>query len=836
MRKGFFIFFAFFLSLSAFSNDEIRSFRTLQASRIYEAPQIDGILNEEGWSGMSDTGNFYEFEPDNGSKSEFKTTVKVIYSDAAIYVAARMYDPNSSKILTELGLRDDDGRNADLFGFSIDTYKNGQNAFNFMVTAAGVQVDYVISNGGRRDYNWDAVWESAVVIDEKGWTVEMEIPFFSIRFPKQKRQEWGLNFYRRVQRLREESFWNYVDNSIQGLVNQYGVLEGIENVEPPLRLSFLPYVTAIYDHRGTTGNGKMSLTGGMDIKYGINESFTLDMSLIPDFSQVRSDDQILNLSPFEVRFAENRPFFTENIDIFSRNGLFYTRRVGQSRGKSFFRNSGEDVISTPGNAPLINALKLSGRNPNGTGIGIFNGITERTYAEVEIDDVEGEFTVDPVSGDRIYTNRKIVDRLYDPLTNYNVFVVDQNLKNNSTIGFINTNVTRSDGAADANVSGADFRINDKTNTYRVSGDAAVNVIYGDGNPDIGHTYSLRLNKISGTWQYGIGRSVESDNYNINDLGFLRAPNDYNHFGNLSHNIFRPFSIFNRMSHFVNVNLNQLYDPREFRELTVRSGGNYQFANFWSFGYRYTIRPKGERDFFEARNGDVFEQPWSQDFNVSISSDGRQPLFVRAWHGRWTRPAWEQHDMWLGIFSRYRVNNNLSVTYSLNKSNSMEDIGYVGVSNEVKERNDVPEDMPVFGQRDIFNTENNFGLNYTFTNKMGLNLRLRHFWSKVQYSEFYELKKSGDIESIAYDGRTKGSEQAQHDINFNAFNIDVNFSWQVAPGSFFTITWKNASLNSSRDTSLNFVENFNNVVNEPHDNSLSFRLTYFLDYVTLKNTI
>ncbi|MGK7388938.1 MAG: DUF5916 domain-containing protein [Candidatus Cyclobacteriaceae bacterium M2_1C_046] len=836
LNKWYFFIFLSFLPTLLYSNDKV-PLKALHAVRIDDAPKIDGVLDDPSWENFDDATHFYEFEPNNGELSKFKTSVQVTYTDNALYIAARLYDPNPSQIKKELGIRDDDRKNTDLFGFSIDTYNNGQNAFTFLVTAAGVQIDHFIANE-RPDYNWDAVWESAVTIDEEGWIVEMEIPFYAIRFPQKNVQDWGLNFYRKVQRKREESFWNYVDNSVRGMVNQYGVLHGIKDVEPPLRLSFLPYLTSVYEHSSFTGEGNFSLSGGMDVKYGINESFTLDLSLIPDFSQVRSDDQVLNLSPFEVRFDENRPFFTENTDIFNRGGLFYSRRVGQSRGSSFFRNPGDTIKSTPGNAPLINALKISGRNKNGTGIGIFNGITNRSYAEIAVPDTTLGYEIDPETGRKKYVAYNLEERIYDPLTNFNVLVVDQNLKNNSSIGVINTNVIRTDGGRDANVTGMDFNLLDRTNTYRLNGRGAASMIFDEKKPgpDIGYTYNIGISKVSGNWQYGISRNVESDNYNINDLGFIRAANEVSHGAAISYNIFKPFSIFNGLRQRIGANYQQLYEPRNFTEMNLSYRGDLNFRNFWNLGYNLTFKPKGEHDYFESRNRRAFIQPWAWNYNSWLSSDSRKPLFFRLSAGRWFRPDWEQDDYWISGSTRLRVNNQLSFNYNFRHNESHSDIGYVYVSPTLRTLNTIDPNITVFGGRDVVTTENNIGFNYTFNNRMGLNLRLRHFWSKVDYLKFYELLHDGNIAEIPYNGIEADAQDPSHNINFNAFNIDFNYSWQVAPGSFFTVAWRNASIFQTANTQLDFYENFSDVVNQPHTNSLSFRLTYFIDYMTLRNSI
>ncbi len=164
-------------------------------------------------------------------------------------------------------------------------------------------------------------------------------------------------------------------------MNQEGDLTGIEKVTPPVRLSFYPYLSHSYVNHypyNTPGikNTAISVDGGMDVKYGINESFTLDMTLVPDFGQVQSDNQILNLTPFEVKYKENRPFFTEGTELFNKGNLFYSRRVGgQPINYSAAYDDlkpGETVVKNPTETRLYNATKLSGRLASGLGIGVFN--------------------------------------------------------------------------------------------------------------------------------------------------------------------------------------------------------------------------------------------------------------------------------------------------------------------------------------------------------------------------------------------------------------------------------------------------------------------------------
>lgn len=791
--------------------------KELSANRISEAPRIDGVLDEAHWLNLEES-VFTQSRPQNGSLSAFKTSVSVVYTDHALYIGARMYDAEPDKIQKEFGLRDDFNRNADWFGILLDPYQSGMNAFTFLVSAAGVQGDYLL-NVDNFDGSWDAVWNSAVKIDEEGWTVEIEIPYYSIRFPKQEVQTWGVNFYRQVKRLQEESFWNPVDNSIRGIANQAGVLNGIEQVQPPLRLSFLPYMTSIYNHDGNADKGEYKIAGGMDLKYGINESFTLDVSLIPDFSQVQSDNLVLNLSAFEVQFNENRPFFTEGTELFNKSNLFYSRRVGQSFGSVSYDRNTEQLISRPATAPLINAMKLSGRNPNGLGLGFFNAITNATYATVE--NIE--------SGDR-----RSVE--VDPLTNFNVIVVDKNLANNSNINFINTNVTRFGDAGDANVSGLNIALNDKTNTFGLRAFGALsNIMHtneGGRDYDLGYSYQIELAKISGTVQYGAVRLVESDNYNINDFGFLRAPNEITHRAYVSYNIFKPVWKLNSLRASAAMRHEQLYAPQKFAMFASAVSLNTQFTNFWDMGMRLGISPVTGYDFFEPREqGWYFLQLPSGDFNAFLGTDNRKAFKVDVFKGGWRRPDWDQQWNWHGTFMRYRVNDKLSFTLNVSRERGENSRGYV---RKIYDDNQNLDEI-IFGERDIITYNNVMGAKYTFNNKMGLDLRVRHYWSAVKYNSFYKLGEDGDMHATSYKGIHEDGGTI-HDTNFNAFNVDMVYFMQIAPGSFINFVWKDSILTADQHTAGSYTGNFDRMLKSPQINSVSLRLTYFIDYLSVKKSI
>jgi hypothetical protein len=239
------------------------------------------------------------------------------------------------------------------------------------------------------------------------------------------------------------------------------------------------------------------------------------MTLLPDFGQVQSDNKIKNLSYQEVTYNEYRTFFKEGTDIFSKNGLFYTRRIGRTPAGFYdvsdSLHEGEELEENPSQVKLLNAFKISGRTNQGLGIGLFNAVTENTYAVIKQTD----------GG-----TRKI---LTEPLTNYNVFVFDQQFNSYSNVFLINTNVMRNGSQDDANVTGTGFTLADKKNTYATDGAFSYSQIYTrDASiaPETvtGYKYFIGGRKISGTFQYGLSHSKTSDTYNQLDMGYYTIPN------------------------------------------------------------------------------------------------------------------------------------------------------------------------------------------------------------------------------------------------------------------------------------------------------------------------
>ncbi|MBC8048104.1 MAG: carbohydrate binding family 9 domain-containing protein, partial [Fimbriimonadaceae bacterium] len=242
---------------------------TLLASKITSAPKIDGKLDDAVWQTLPIATLDITYLPEYGKIPSKRTEVKVIYDNTAIYFAAMLYDDDPANIKKQLSERDGHSI-ADNFTVGLDTYNDDINGYRFIVSASGVQSDQRISLNSNDDRSWDAVWESDVAILDNGWSCEMKIPYSAIRFPSKEIQNWGLQFNRNVNNTGEYILWSPVDPNVYGIIAQWGTLFNLENITPPLRLSFSPYLNAGYQWTPINDDpveysGESILNGGLDV-------------------------------------------------------------------------------------------------------------------------------------------------------------------------------------------------------------------------------------------------------------------------------------------------------------------------------------------------------------------------------------------------------------------------------------------------------------------------------------------------------------------------------------------------------------------------------------------
>ena len=796
-------------SINAKKRDLV-SKKVLKTSLTTENIKIDGIIDETAWKSVEPATDFISFQPDNGNPipQSKKTEVKILYDNNAIYISAIMFDDEPNKILKEFVLRDDFGA-ADFFGVFINGFNDGQQDFRFLVSASNGQADCQASDNQGEDYSWDAIWESQTKITDFGWVAEIKIPYAALRFSPENKQTWGLNFMREVRRDRQKYTWTFIDPKIQTFIQQAGILEGIENIKTPTRLFFLPY-SSYYLNADAQNKTKGTLKGGLDLKYGISDAFTLDVILIPDFGQTVLDQRILNLGPFEQQFNENRPFFTEGTDLFSKGNLFYSRRIGGRPSGKIILNENEDIIKKPATVGLLNALKVSGRTKDGLGIGVLNAVTENTFATIS----------DTITGQ---TREEVIE----PLANYNILVFDQRFNKNSSFSFINTNVTRNQSFRDANVSALVWDLNTKENTFNVQGNfkySHVNDVNQDRN---GISSYLEVNKTGGKYRYGMGSDILTKKYDNNDLGINFQTNFYSLYANGSYRILSPNKQFNRF----NINTN-FYNEFQIETGKIQTSSLNINLNIGSkknnaYGMNINSSPVETTDYYEPRtDGRYFIQPQRIGFGgyYSLNYNNKFAYDIDA-NSSWSNQK-GRNSINFTLSPRYRINDKISLVYSFNYSRNRNNKGFAIKLNT--DNNDLTPSDIIIANRNIISHTNTFTAKYSVSSDMNFNFSAIHYWSYSENKNFLLLEENGRFSP--YFNPVKNLNQ-----DFSTWNLDLSYTWWFIPGSQVSILYRNNSANELSNINKRFTQNYTNLIrNEVLSHTFSISIKYFIDYNQAKN--
>jgi hypothetical protein len=793
-----------FLSVFGYSQKKV-----LQTKFISEKIEIDGKLDENTWQTAAIANDFIMFDPDNGKAipENKRTEVKILYDNDAIYIGAIMYDENPDKILKEITQRDNFGT-SDLFGVFVNGFNDGQQDFQFFVNAADGQADCITTDTNGEDYSWDAVWKSKAVITDKGWVVEMRIPYAALRFSGENKQTWGLNFFREIRRDRHKYTWNFIDSKLGTFTQQTGVLEGIENIKPPTRLFLLPY-SSFYVNANAQQKTYGTLKGGLDLKYGINDAFTLDMILIPDFGQTKYDDQILNLGPFEQQFNENRPFFTEGTDLFSKGNLVYSRRIGGNPINYPTAETNEEIIDNPASVNLINALKVSGRTKNGLGIGILNAVTEKTSASIRNNDTQ-----------------EVRKEVVEPLANYNVLVLDQRFRKNSSVAFVNTNVTRNGSFRDGNVTALVWDLNTKKNTYNLSGDFKYSYI-SDVQDKKGINSQLNFSETSGKYRYGFGGNIVTKDFDNNDLGINFETNYYSLYGNTSYRILNPTKVFNSFNAYLNLYSQFQKETGKIQSSNINLEINSKNKKNHFFGLGIDANAVETYDYYEPRTADRYViKPTkiggylyvSTNYNNSFAIDVNPSYAFFDEAGR--------NSYGFSVGPRYRFNDKLSLNYNFNFFRQNNNKGYIDSIND--DMNSATPNTIVFANRNVITYSNTLSGKYSLNSQMTFNISLRQYWSYAENKNTLSLEQNGRLADFTGYTTNKNS-------SFYSWNADLSYSWWFAPGSQVSVLYRNNAGAFERDINKEFKDNVTNLLNNDalsHVFSISVR--YFIDYNQVKN--
>jgi len=412
------------------------------------------------------------------------------------------------------------------------------------------------------------------------------------------------------------------------------------------------------------------------------------------------------------------------------------------------------------------------------------------------------------------------------LTNYNILVFDQTMKNNSSVSLVNTNVWRSGGDYDANVTAALFDLNNKTNMWNFGGKAAVSNLIGidaKGETRTGYNQTLRFGKRSGRFTFEVWQDLTDTKYSSNDMGYFTNNNYLDHGVYAGYRWTEPKKWYNRIFINFNASYSKLFSPiagidEKYQRSRIQTNINVQSKKLWWAGLITAFIPR-ENDFYEPRwEGRYFKRGNSATLGAWFESNAakKYSFYIETFN----RKFFDFYDGFTteNFFRQsFRFSSKFSLTHRLNVQQRFNNMGYAWSSSA---------DDIIFGKRKVNAIENILSAKYNFNNKQGITFRMRHYTSSVDYKSYYNLLHNGNLEP-------NNAFNINCNQNVNFFNIDMVYTWQFAPGSFINIVWKNAVYDFNDDVENNYFKNFDHTLDASDNNNISFKIIYFLDYLQLK---
>lgn len=627
--------------------------------------KLDGIIDEAAWDKVEWAGNFTKHQPDNGGVPYQQTSFKILHDNKYLYLAYRAHDVAPDSIVARLGRRDEFA--GDWVEINIDSYHDLRTAFSFTLSVSGVRNDEFVSNDGDYwDVNWNPVWEAATKIDSLGWSAEARIPFSQLRYGTQENPVWGIQVMRRFFRREERSTWQHISQNTNGWVSHFGELHGLTDLPTSKQIELAPYVLAQTERfEAQPGNPfvdgtRSKISAGVDGKFSVTRDLILDFTINPDFGQVEADPGALRLDGYEIFFDEKRPFFQESRNLFDytltgsvaggsydSDILFYSRRIGGAPHGFPDVGPGE-FADIPSYTSILGAAKFSGKTKDGLSIGILESITQAEKANIANGDERRE-------------------ELVEPLTNYFVGRLIKDFdQGNTIVGGMFTAVHRDEGipALHSNaISGAidlqhswknrwwTARLNllmshvrgteeailrtqtsfvhllQRSDASHLGVDTSRTSLTGTGGTLKLGKYGGAPNANGGVYKFETGVTWRSPHLEMNDIGFLLAADEINHFAWGSYNVQKPFSIFNSAS--VNYNHWGRWDfGGKFLYSAFNTNGNVWFKNNWHLGGGFTYNPL-EISNNALRGTTALRKPPGYGVDMYFDSDSRKKVTFQA---------------------------------------------------------------------------------------------------------------------------------------------------------------------------------------------------------------
>ncbi len=851
--------------------------KQITAMQTKQAISIDGVLNESVWQQAGYT-DFVQEDPDQGAPASQRTEVWVAFDDAAVYVAARMYDTQPDSIMGLLARRDG-FQTADWFGFFVDPYLDRKTGYFFAVSAGGTIADGVLFNDDWDDASWDGVWEAKTRIDALGWTAEMRIPFSQLRFHQKDQYVWGANFRRDIGRRNEVSYVVYTPRKESGFVSRFADLVGIDGVTPSRQIEILPYATTRAEYlrpqaRTPFNDGsKISPGAGADLKIGLSSNLTLNATVNPDFGQVEVDPAVVNLSDVESFFGENRPFFVEGSTIFNfgQGGAtdywnfnfpwvnhFYSRRIGRAPQGSV---PTADYVDAPVGTRILGAGKISGKLDGNWNIGTIHAVTNREYADLMTNGIRSSAEVEPLTYYGIARAQKEFDGGMNALGVISTFATrkfsDPRLRDEMNANALFTGIdgyTFLDSEKEwvitgwmgaTHVTGSRQRMIDlqrNSQHYFQRPDAPHVHVDSNATSMTGTAMRVWLNKQKGNVFMNAAFGFIDPKFEINDVGFLGRTDAINSHIGVGYRWTDPNDWYRRMHVMGAVFAN--YDFAGNPTWVGLFHSTYiQFPNYYSFRYGTAYNPETVNH-RRTRGGPLMLNKPGYEFNFSFFTDDRKAVQGELFGS--TYQSEQSRNMNLEGGVRWQPAPNVSVRVGPGFYKDFQAAQWV-------RRFDDPLATNTYGSRYVFGelkqttVSANIRLNWTFTPTMSLQLYLQPLISAGSYSHFKELarpksfdfntygegastiSKNGNKYTIDADGNGPAAPFTFSDPDFNYKSLRGNavLRWEYMPGSTLFFVWTQSRTDSENLGDFRFNKSVGRLIDANPDNIFMIKMTYWL---------
>ena len=858
----------------------------IQANRVINPIKIDGLLSEQDWQqpGISD---FTQRDPIEGAKPTYKTEVWVAYDDEAVYVAARMYDDHPDSIVSRIGRRDAD-MNSDYFAIAFDSYHDRRTGFFFGVYPSGSIIDGILFNDTWDDRSWDAVWNVATQIDDKGWTAEFRIPYSQLRFSEQSEYTWGVNMARGIDRYKEEDWFVMIPKKESGFVSHFAELIGIKNIHPPTRIEILPYVvsnlklTNQYEKGDPFNNGsKFSGNAGVDFKLGLGSNLTLNATINPDFGQVEVDPAVVNLSQYETFFDEKRPFFVDGSNFFnfgyggsSNNfgfnwgnpNFFYSRRIGRPpQGET----QHDGYVDYPTATTILGASKLTGKLSDGWSLGVINTITEREYAQIA--DTNGNRYKDVVEP---FASQNIIRSLYEFNSGQQAlgfiatgifrdlnqsYLLDQFNKSSYAFGIdgwtkldTNRNYVMTGWFATSRIEGTPQRMIDVQESYIhyfQKPDQDYNRIDSSSTNMVGYAGRVAINKEKGNFIFNTAIGFITPKFDVNDLGFQFRTNVINAHLVLGYRWLEPDGIFRRKNFMVATFRNYDFYGNKFGEGYFLFW-NAQLMNYWGFNGRFSINQPSV-DLFSTRGGPNMINPRSYHGGIEGSTDSREQIvYELELNGARSESGGFEVEINPGI--EWKPTTSISCRIGADITHGITTSQWVPV-----DINPVIDSTATstYGKRYLFSKLDQkeisakIRLDWTFTPRLSLQLFLQPLISVGNYYSFKELARAGTFTFNRYGENNSTIEYIDStnsyfvdpdgsglrtfsfgnpNFNYKSLRLNAVLRWEFLPGSTAYIVWTRTGEHSGNAGEFKLARDFSNLIKAPdHEDVFLLKVAYWI---------